>query len=137
MKQRSSEACQCRARFRQHRDGAVIRFFFSCKASKEINVIVTETLTCFLPSRAKDLSVPLYVAIPSLTSSVGYVTDTQSYSMDYVYANGFMSWLKNSDASMLRSIAIVAIRHIWCEQLCMEGFLGFEPRVVKLKVTMN
>jgi len=23
------------------------------------------------------------------------------------------------------------------KQLCLEGFLGFEPRVVKLKLTMN
>jgi len=45
--------------------------------------------------------------------------------------------VKNSDASMLRSIAYVAIGPIWGEQIWLEGFLGFEPRVVKLKLTMD
>ena len=40
---------------------AVIKFLFlQGKASKEIHAILTETLDCFLPGRAKDLSVPLY-----------------------------------------------------------------------------
>jgi len=30
------------------------------KALKEIHNILTETLACFLPGRAKDLSAPLY-----------------------------------------------------------------------------
>jgi len=30
------------------------------KAPKEIHAILTETLACFLPGRAKDLSAPLY-----------------------------------------------------------------------------
>ena len=62
-RKQSSEACQGRARFQQHRDA-------SChqvppppspqgKAPKEIHVILTETLACFVPSRAKDLSAPL------------------------------------------------------------------------------
>ena len=41
---------------------AVIKFFFlQDKAPKEIHAILTETLACFLPGRAKDLSAPLYV----------------------------------------------------------------------------
>jgi len=41
---------------------AVIKFcFLQSKAPKEIHAILTETLTCFLPGRAKDLSAPLYV----------------------------------------------------------------------------
>ena len=41
---------------------AVIKFFFlQGKASKEIHAILTETLACFLPGRAKDLSAPLYI----------------------------------------------------------------------------
>ena len=36
-------------------------FFLQGKAPKEIHVILTETLACFLPGRAKDLSAPLYV----------------------------------------------------------------------------
>ena len=41
----------------------VIKFFFSykAKAPKEIHAILTETLACFLPGRAKDLSAPLCV----------------------------------------------------------------------------
>jgi len=39
----------------------VIRFFFSLqgKALKEIHAILTETLACFIPGEAKDLSAPL------------------------------------------------------------------------------
>jgi len=36
-------------------------FFLQGKAPKEIHAILTETLACFLPGRAKDLSVPLYI----------------------------------------------------------------------------
>jgi len=42
---------------------AVIEFFFfllQSKAPKEIHSTLTEILACFLPSRAKDLSAPLY-----------------------------------------------------------------------------
>ena len=40
---------------------AVIKFLFlRGKAPKEIHAILTETLACFLPGRAKDLSAPLY-----------------------------------------------------------------------------
>ena len=106
----SSEACQGRARFQQHRDAscdqvygkfktkviatmywgadkslarpgriqaqkhfrdtrdfnnietrAVSKFLFlQGKEPKEIHNILTETLACFLPGRAKDLSAPLY-----------------------------------------------------------------------------
>ena len=40
---------------------AVIQFFFPLqgKAPKEIHAILTKTLACLLPGRAKDLSVPL------------------------------------------------------------------------------
>jgi len=36
-------------------------FFLQGKGPKEIQVILTETLACFLPGRTKDLSAPLYV----------------------------------------------------------------------------
>jgi len=40
--------------------GAVINFFFlQGKVPKEIHAILTETLACFLPGRAKDLSAPM------------------------------------------------------------------------------
>jgi len=39
---------------------AVIKLFsLQGKVVKEIHVILTETLACFLPGRAKDLSAPL------------------------------------------------------------------------------
>jgi len=42
---------------------AVIRFvFLQGKAPKEIHAILTETLACFLPGRAKDLSAPRYLS---------------------------------------------------------------------------
>jgi hypothetical protein len=41
------------------------------------------------------------------------------------------------NASMLRPIVDDALDPIWGEQLWLEGFLGFEPRVVKLKLTMR
>jgi len=41
---------------------ADIKFFFlQGKAPKEIRAILTETLACFLPGQAKDLSAPLYI----------------------------------------------------------------------------
>jgi len=44
---------------------AVIKFFFFLqgKAPNEIHAILTETLACFLPGRAKDLSAPLYSTV--------------------------------------------------------------------------
>ena len=46
---------------------AVIKFIFlQGKAPKEIHTILTETLACFLPGRAKDLSAPLYVTLTVL-----------------------------------------------------------------------
>jgi len=61
-RQGSSEACQGRARFQQHRDASChqVFFFVQGKAPKEIHAILTETLPCFLPGRAKDISAPLY-----------------------------------------------------------------------------
>ena len=52
---------------------AVIKFCFSCKA------ILTETLSCFLPGRAKDLSLPLY---------------TQQWYMLYKFADGLRACLQ-------------------------------------------
>jgi len=41
---------------------AVIKFLFlQGKAPKEIHTILTKTLTCFHPSRAKNLSAPQYI----------------------------------------------------------------------------
>ena len=41
-------------------------FFLQGKAPKEIHAILRETLACFLPGRAEDLSVPLYDYITRL-----------------------------------------------------------------------
>jgi len=45
--------------------------------------------------------------------------------------------VKNFNMSILRSIAYMVIGPIWGEQLWLEGFLGFETRVVKLKLTLD
>ena len=59
---RSSEACQRRARFQQHRDANCHNFFsLQGKAPKEIQAMQTETLAWFVPGWAKVLSAPLYV----------------------------------------------------------------------------
>ena len=58
---------QARKHVRDERDfndietRAVIKFFFFCKAPKEIHAILLETLACFLPGRVKVLSAPLYI----------------------------------------------------------------------------
>ena len=59
-KETNSEACQGRARFQQHRDARYHKVFFLLqgKAPKEIHAILIETLACFLPGRAKNLSAP-------------------------------------------------------------------------------
>jgi len=44
---------------------AVIKFLFlQGKTPKEIHAILKETLACFLPGRAKELSAPLYLIVP-------------------------------------------------------------------------
>jgi hypothetical protein len=50
---------------------AVIKFlvFLQGKAPKEIYAILTETLPCFLPGRAKDLSVPCKMGFHSINQS--------------------------------------------------------------------
>ena len=41
------------------------------KAPKEIHAIRTETLACFLPGQAKDLSAPLYCSLPQYRKTHG------------------------------------------------------------------
>jgi len=63
---------------------AVIKIFPPCKSRRrrKFNAILAETLACFLPSRAKDLSAPLYLitSLPSIlqTLSVWYLIRTWS-----------------------------------------------------------
>ena len=50
---------------------AVIKFvFMQGKASKKIHAILTETLACFLPGRAKDLPAPLYYSVDVIDRSI-------------------------------------------------------------------
>jgi hypothetical protein len=70
----SSKACQGRARYQQHRDANCHQVVvppppLQGKAPKEIDAILTETLACFPPVRAKDLSAPLYVSYASLNGA--------------------------------------------------------------------
>jgi len=51
---------------------AVIKFFFlQGKAPNKIHALLTETLACFLPARAKDLPAPLYRVLLLLYISQG------------------------------------------------------------------
>jgi len=62
-KETSSEACHGSAWFQQNGDASChqVFFFLQGKAPKEIRAILTETLACFLPGRAKDLPASLYM----------------------------------------------------------------------------
>jgi len=54
---------------------AVIKFIFlQGKAPKEIHAILTETLACFLPGRAKDLPAPVY----KVTKDARYMYENNS-----------------------------------------------------------
>ena len=57
--------CYGRERFQQHRDASchLVFFFLQGKAPEEMDVIRTETLACFLPGWAQDLSTPLYMLL--------------------------------------------------------------------------
>ena len=61
-KDTSLEACQGRARLQRHRDASCHQVPppTPCKAPKEIHAILTETLACLLPGRAKALPAPVY-----------------------------------------------------------------------------
>jgi len=62
-RKQSSDAHQGHARdFNDVKTRAVVKFFFFLrgKAPKDTHTILTETLACFLPGRAKDLSAALY-----------------------------------------------------------------------------
>ena len=52
------------------RELSSIFFPLQGKAPKEIHAILTETLACFLPGRAKDLSEPLYLYNINMTLSL-------------------------------------------------------------------
>ena len=47
---------------------AIKLFFLQGKAPKEIHAILTETLACLRPGRAKDLSAPLMCVVPGTES---------------------------------------------------------------------
>ena len=47
-----------------------IFFLLQGKAPKEIHAIMTKTLACVLPGRGKDLSAPMYFALPQKTYPV-------------------------------------------------------------------
>ena len=53
-------------------------FFLQGKAPKEIHAILTETLVCVLPGRAKDFSAPLYI----LTFRINFLSLSSTLKMD-------------------------------------------------------
>ena len=62
-RKQASEACQATRAISttSRRELSSSSFFLQGKAPKEIHAILTETLGCFLPDRAKNLSAPLYI----------------------------------------------------------------------------
>ena len=58
---------------------AVIKFvFLQGTAPKEIHAILTETLACFFPVRAKNLSAPLHIYIAPLPPFSAFISDVQT-----------------------------------------------------------
>ena len=58
---------------------AVIKFFFlQGKTPKEIHAILIETLACYLPGRAKNLSAPLYKTKVAVCSEISAKHSAQS-----------------------------------------------------------
>jgi len=53
-------------------------FFLQGKAPKEIHAILTETLACSLPGRAKDLSAPLYTELQPIKGSLSVTRTTKN-----------------------------------------------------------
>jgi len=76
-------------------------FFLQGKAPKEIHAILTETLACFLPGRAKDLSAPLY-NYGCTNAPHKYIIITLSV-FSYLYRHNFSLYLlSNPNYSLLR-----------------------------------
>ena len=77
------------------------------------------------------------LAIPALTASLGSVTDTLNYNWDCAYANDFPSQLKTTWANggpvAQEEISIMGGGTL----LWLEGFLGFEHRMVTLKLKVD
>jgi len=53
-------------------------FFLQGKAPKEIHAILTETLACSLPGRAKDLAAPLYTELQPIKGSLSVTRTTKN-----------------------------------------------------------
>ena len=74
-------------------------FFLQGKALKEIHAILTETLACFLPGRAKDLSAPLYIE---------RVQSVNSFPDDFFYACLFVS--SREDVLLVAFVLVTALK---------------------------
>ena len=74
-------------RFQQHRDVSCQVFSLQSKVTTEIHAILTETLACVLPGRAKDLSAPLYLGEEKEFLSIifPFGRDTSSHIYIYIY----------------------------------------------------
>jgi len=59
---------------------AVMKFFFFLqgKKPKEIHAILTETLACFLPGRAKNLPAPVYLKCVLLSLAVRWLSSVNN-----------------------------------------------------------
>jgi len=71
------------------RDVLKFTIFLQGKTPKEIHAILTETLTCFLPGRANDLSAPLYNSFTTYDKS-GIALYNLRYQIIRHRARGFL-----------------------------------------------
>ena len=78
-KQARKHVKNARSSTKSRRELSSIFFFLQSKAPKEIHAILTETLVCFLPDRAKDLSATLYLC-SKITNDARCTRDIKSRS---------------------------------------------------------
>jgi len=114
------------------RDGGAKCINGTVQVDRTMSLIITKQL------QQKRKSTPyICIAIPPLTASLCLVTDTLNCNSDCAYVNDFPSQLKTS-AWVRRRPLLKRQQSLWGAGgealLWMEGFLGFEPRMVMFKV---
>ena len=81
-------------------------FFLQGKAPKEINAILTETLACIVPGRARDLSAPLYLTIGMINSCFRKGTTPRVRESLYLYAYNEIQNFKRKAVTSDKMLAI-------------------------------
>jgi hypothetical protein len=96
------------------RELSSIFFFLQGKAPKEIHFILTETLACFLPGRAKDLSAPPVLSHYKLilNTSVGYCFNRRisKVNTSLHHLKGVLVWKRKRCCCLHTALLILLIR---------------------------